>query len=208
MALAGIAKRMAGLLEDDYVAGFFRSDLLETLTWQVHFDNLTKTRRSTTYRAPTWSWASMDGPLEFVHYPYKSEHSSVVDLKIELVDESNKFGQIRYAELKLRGYMATVSWDPSDAEFDLPEFEIEGDGPALDPEDTSIHFDGLSALKTKQTGAVIFMIRGSEKHAQGLILKPAHEETDKYVRLGTWLADGKGVLQGFQKLGQKVVTII
>ena len=150
----------------------------------------------------------MDGPLEFVHFPYKTELCSVVDLKIELVDERNKCGQIRYAELKLCGYMASVSWDPSIPEGYPSVFEIEGDRPTLNPEKSSISFDGLSALRTKQTGTIIFVIRASEKYAQGLVLQPAHEGSDKYVRLGTWMADGEEVLQGFRLLGQKIVTII
>ena len=148
----------------------------------------------------------MDGPVIFIHFDSTDEVSSIVNLKIELVDESNKCGQIRSAELTLCGFMTGVSWKPFIPEDITDEVEIEGSGFTL--EDSEIYFDGLSALQAKQTGAMIFAIRGNETFVQGLVLKPADGEADKYVRLGIWRAKEQGILQRFQKLGQRVVTII
>jgi len=52
-AIAGIARRMWGGLHDEYVAGLWKSTLDVDLCWQVN----EPTKRPTTWRAPTWSWA-------------------------------------------------------------------------------------------------------------------------------------------------------
>lgn len=57
-ALAGIARRTAALLGEEYVAGFFRSKLPHCLLWQVG-SNAGKSFERIPGQ-PSWSWASMD----------------------------------------------------------------------------------------------------------------------------------------------------
>jgi hypothetical protein len=63
IALSGIAKYMIPITGDEYVAGMWRKYLESALLWNVdHKENINSASltRPSTYRAPTWSWASLD----------------------------------------------------------------------------------------------------------------------------------------------------
>lgn len=61
VALASIAQRFGDSLRTQYVAGLWEVHMLENLMW--------RTNRGATeisiYRAPSWSWASLDGRITF-----------------------------------------------------------------------------------------------------------------------------------------------
>ena len=75
MAIMGVAKSI-GLPTDEYLAGLWTRGLAEQLNWQVERDEdgNTLASRSTEYRAPSWSWASMDGRI-ICTYPISSNSS-------------------------------------------------------------------------------------------------------------------------------------
>jgi hypothetical protein len=83
VALSGIARSFQQLLVDQYLAGLWRKTLVYDLLWSVP-----KPRKLTAYRAPSWSWASMeDGKLWWeghMHtYPYEChELVRIVDAKV------------------------------------------------------------------------------------------------------------------------------
>ncbi|KAF2166084.1 hypothetical protein M409DRAFT_55427 [Zasmidium cellare ATCC 36951] len=67
IALAGIAELMANRIGGKYLAGMWTRYLASQLTWRVKtaYENgrlLYPSRRPKTYRAPTFSWASVDAP--------------------------------------------------------------------------------------------------------------------------------------------------
>ncbi|KAF2762494.1 HET-domain-containing protein [Pseudovirgaria hyperparasitica] len=65
-ALAGVARVFAdnGML-GGYLAGIWGDEFLRGLLWQVQRRNGgAKHRRASEYRAPSWSWASIEGPVE------------------------------------------------------------------------------------------------------------------------------------------------
>ncbi|KAI0552835.1 heterokaryon incompatibility protein-domain-containing protein [Xylaria curta] len=59
-AIAGIAQLFRDATGDEYVAGLWKSRLIEMLDWRVYEP---ETLQSSGYRAPSWSWASVDGPV-------------------------------------------------------------------------------------------------------------------------------------------------
>ena len=67
IALSGIAKRQQAQLKDQYIAGLWRSFLPSQLLWSVkdcrQINNFPSVRPSK-YRAPSWSWASVDGVVD------------------------------------------------------------------------------------------------------------------------------------------------
>ena len=65
VAISGLAKRLQSMTGDEYLAGLWRSSLPYELTWQVD-SSLNEPRvRPTFFRAPTWSWASVDTPVSY-----------------------------------------------------------------------------------------------------------------------------------------------
>ncbi|KAL8373083.1 hypothetical protein RB599_000342 [Gaeumannomyces hyphopodioides] len=71
VALSAVAKHMSVLLQDEYCAGLWRGSLEEGLGWFVNGfetarpESVQETSRGSTavYRAPSWSWASVDYPI-------------------------------------------------------------------------------------------------------------------------------------------------
>lgn len=60
-AFAGIAKLFQEITGDEYLAGLWRSRFLDGLDWRVREPQSDTTR---SYRAPSWSWASVNGPIK------------------------------------------------------------------------------------------------------------------------------------------------
>ncbi|KAK0507648.1 hypothetical protein JMJ35_009537 [Cladonia borealis] len=64
VAISGIVKRLQPLFKTDYLAGLWRDDLLEQLLWHVEpSDRFLAGEKRPQYRAPSWSWASVDAPI-------------------------------------------------------------------------------------------------------------------------------------------------
>jgi hypothetical protein len=81
IALSGLARRTAAFLEDEYVVGLWRRSLAQDLLWRVAFRiskymTLQDSRRPSEYRAPTFSWASVDGMVEWKTIANRDAHSS------------------------------------------------------------------------------------------------------------------------------------
>lgn len=60
-AFAGIAKLFLQVSGDVYLAGIWQSRILHDLAWSVYPP---RSRPSCGYRAPSWSWAAVDGPID------------------------------------------------------------------------------------------------------------------------------------------------
>jgi hypothetical protein len=99
MALSGYARsKQKGFIsqgvQNRYVAGLWEKDLVNHLLW------ISKVKppspRPTTYRAPTWSWASINGPVEFVTEERKGgRYCTIKLLSIFLAtNPSNPFGTL------------------------------------------------------------------------------------------------------------------
>jgi hypothetical protein len=75
-AIAGAARIIAEQTGDEYLAGLWRSHIFEDLFWRARCtgsedvsmrtsgdNNASQTQQ---YRAPSWSWAAIDTPVQFV----------------------------------------------------------------------------------------------------------------------------------------------
>lgn len=65
-ALEGLAEREMTLHRGKYLAGLWEMDLPSALLWQVNRElPECKVMRPSMYRAPSWSWASVEGPVTY-----------------------------------------------------------------------------------------------------------------------------------------------
>jgi hypothetical protein len=100
VALSGIAKTFQQITKDQYLAGMWRSGLESTLCWRVGVDTVELDRPSEE-RAPTWSWASVDGKIDLPSPSFHVElHAKVVNVSVEPKGE-DCFGQVRGGLLEL-----------------------------------------------------------------------------------------------------------
>ncbi|KAL6364210.1 hypothetical protein LRP88_02126 [Fusarium phalaenopsidis] len=115
-AMSGLASVFAKRLDDEYVAGLWRSHLIEGLLWQG-----LRCRRVPEYRSPSWSWASMDGIPGLGVEQYYDTLAKVLDVKVNLKG-ANPYGEVTDARIRIRApmerlYLAIEDWDPNKAGF-------------------------------------------------------------------------------------------
>ncbi|KAM0542833.1 hypothetical protein ACHAPJ_012613 [Fusarium lateritium] len=103
VAFAAVARRCSSRLGKDYCAGIFRSTMPIALVWEA--DVLDEPKRpEAVYRAPSWSWASLDSRIIFRAMREDAlVLASVEEVIVDLVDPENPFGQVKSASLTLTG---------------------------------------------------------------------------------------------------------
>lgn len=230
MAISAIAERFAEFYKDDYIAGLFGSSMAlpEQLLWRVAgTDEYPASVWTGEYRAPSWSWMSIDGPVDISNKgPFRSPFGSfmsdeairrdypswnftkVIDLRVELVNSDKKFGPLKSARIVLQGRLFSDEfleklrpcWEAG-----CPTGTFEDGNLTM----TSIMDSGSSTLDEEMP--MLFPIgRGFDFH--GIILKQegdAIEET--YSRLG-YFCVSHGI-EGFnhcwrEMLGaEKIITL-
>jgi hypothetical protein len=69
-AISGLAAEVVRVTGDTYLAGIWERDLLAGLSWRIYLGvDASFDVRSVTYRAPSWSWASVDSKVEYFGPP-------------------------------------------------------------------------------------------------------------------------------------------
>lgn len=115
--LAGVAQMFNYIMQDTYVAGLWNSTLSVSLGW--YLDDVIRPQeprpRPTAYRAPTWSWASVDGYIRMPELETSKTsaplHSiAILDVSVVPLSPLSLFGQIRSTSLRLRGLMRRFKW--------------------------------------------------------------------------------------------------
>ena len=103
-ALSAIAEAYSRKVPAEYLAGLWSVDFHKHLFWNVEKRRFP---RPTCYRAPSWSWASVDGEIGlWYHGPGLPEHQlTIIESHIEIEDLRNPFGPIRAAWLYCQGYI-------------------------------------------------------------------------------------------------------
>ena len=107
IAISGIAEEMQLLLKDDYLAGLWKRDFGEHLSWRL---KQTRQTRPKPYRAPTWSWLSVDGALE-LNRPWGARMLiEILEVHVDLVDPRHRTGNIRHAFIRINGQLKEAAW--------------------------------------------------------------------------------------------------
>ncbi|RYP70250.1 hypothetical protein DL771_005553 [Monosporascus sp. 5C6A] len=107
VAISGVAKRLQPYLDDVPCAGLWRKSLSHGLTWTS--DEGGQLYRPKAYRAPSWSWASVEGPVQFMLGVDWHPRIDVVCCDAPTKDGSG-FGEVKYGHLTLRGHLQPVRW--------------------------------------------------------------------------------------------------
>jgi hypothetical protein len=104
-AIAGIAKLFRDITGDEYIAGWWKSRLLESLDWHVYDP---QARLSADYRAPSWSWASVDGPVRPAGLSPSAEFLvKLVDVHVTMRGPDT-MARVLEGYIKLRGAIFTA----------------------------------------------------------------------------------------------------
>ncbi|KAI0630009.1 heterokaryon incompatibility protein-domain-containing protein, partial [Trametes polyzona] len=104
VACAGLAEEFHRVLGSTYLAGLWRGSLLNDLLWKVIPLTGPPSTRAVQYRAPSWSWASVDGAIAYTSVPAGPSRllAHVLECTATLGDELLPFGQVTSGLLVLR----------------------------------------------------------------------------------------------------------
>lgn len=100
-AIAGLASQFGELLNTKYLAGLWQTALPDELLWRTDYTIEPGQHRSQ-YRAPSWSWASLDGRIK--HYRllvYNPKEFSIVRAVCNPVSDMNPFGEVKTGWLEI-----------------------------------------------------------------------------------------------------------
>ncbi|CAJ0553238.1 Ff.00g117500.m01.CDS01 [Fusarium sp. VM40] len=199
-AISGLASIFAKRLDDQYVAGLWRSDLVVGLSWEgLHCKRVEK------YRAPSWSWVSVDGIIGCTaEFPY-TPLATIIDVKVDLKG-ANPYGEILDGRIRICASMRRLYLADDDSKSGSDKLgrrvglELRMDN--INDEDVSGHFDYDEFAKDSSQGAAKMLesLRGKELFAlllldhvefkeqqlplKGLIIAKV-QGTEEYQRFGT-----------------------
>jgi hypothetical protein len=105
-AFSGLAQRLQPLIGYDYLAGLWAGDIRQGLLWGA-YEKGQSLEYVQPYRAPSWSWASRNGPIYFRRElnDKASDPNDVEILKAEAEpkDKRAPFAEVTQGHLLLRG---------------------------------------------------------------------------------------------------------
>jgi hypothetical protein len=93
-AISGIASIFAKWLNDQYVAGLWRSNLIHGLSWS------SQGKRVSQYRAPSWSWASVDGVIAYIAELRFEPLATIIDVEVDLKG-ANPYGEVLEGRIRI-----------------------------------------------------------------------------------------------------------
>lgn len=107
VAISALARQLAKKTGERYFAGIWEYQMPSALVWQVVSDQRT---REDLYRAPSWSWASREGAIEFRMGRAVYRDCRVLDCFVEPLVHGDAFGPVKDGYLVLRAaYCADIS---------------------------------------------------------------------------------------------------
>jgi len=93
-------------IEDKYVAGLWKGDLCRGLLWRVPSQNEgaeIADDKPKPYVAPTWSWTSRNGPVEFRSLPDSNGHMcKMEDCEMDTIFDS--YGPVKGGKITIKAY--------------------------------------------------------------------------------------------------------
>ncbi|KAK4984009.1 hypothetical protein LTR50_006880 [Elasticomyces elasticus] len=129
-ALSGLANLIAANTGDTYLAGLWKSSLMTELYWSVkafephhhcedpeHDASMPAAHKSAVkypsqYRAPSWSWASIDAEIDYVGLISKGEYlASLVDASVKPLGK-DPFGRLASGHITLKAPLYDLSPRP------------------------------------------------------------------------------------------------
>ncbi|KAE8442219.1 hypothetical protein EG329_003748 [Mollisiaceae sp. DMI_Dod_QoI] len=181
LAISGIANHYSELFRDEYLAGIWRRDLPAGLMWSNIHRRYPRPLRS---RAPSWSWAAIDGRAEIFWLSLVDPHLSIISHSIQLVEPTAPFGAVISGRLTLKGLLRNVLWDGNSlfpTTSSSTAYLASTDKDVLDETEISGSETGFIEVWCLQ----ICPLESTTRGPAGLILKRECEQI--FRRLGTFI---------------------
>ncbi|KAK5659436.1 hypothetical protein OQA88_637 [Cercophora sp. LCS_1] len=177
VALSGVVKEFERVLGDEYLAGLWRGNFVGGLLWFVDStDGVAEGRRPREWRAPSWSWASIDGPVNVPFGPELGREWVKVAEVVVVPRGGDATAEVDSAKVRLRGFLVRVERPRL---FGVSARVLGG---TVYPDVRSEFVDGAYyALPVKER------LMDEDKALYGLLLRAVDGEDDVFERVGVFL---------------------
>lgn len=111
IALAGVAKMLQSTRKDEYIAGMWKEFFASQLVWRVdqgRQSNGKPSVRPTAYRAPSFSWLSVDGVITPPVWKKQEILVEIVEINIVPLTSDNT-GRIKEGYIRIRGRLKPLT---------------------------------------------------------------------------------------------------
>lgn len=199
VALSGVVDHFHDLWpQSKYVAGLWTHQFPQALLWKKKRNR--EYGRPEKYRAPSWSWAAVDGEVLWEHESNKGVISEVKDWNVELKSPKTPYGEVTGGFLLLSAIVKPVIWNPE--EFELFE-TTGGGGRALSSHEESTNgemgyvvADAIEPASDSLRQVFAAVVKDTGTTLLGIILEPTWGDNDKgghcgmniYRRIGWFTA--------------------
>lgn len=201
-AISGVAQEYQKITKSRYVAGMWEDTLLSQLLWRA----IDFVKRPDEYRAPTWSWASVDGEVDTGTFDEltmatwsKIEETqetlsitvlaNTLETHISLEDDRIETGRVKSGYLRMRGRLIPVSFDHG-GDYDHNPYVLEFSMPG---EDWGLLYVDIDPRKDRSDGhffCVPLSRQGLEK-CKGMLLRATGRSKGQFERFG--------ILEGYER---------
>ncbi|PSN65474.1 HET-domain-containing protein [Corynespora cassiicola Philippines] len=149
-AIAGMAEAFGAYVQDEYVAGLWRSGLPISLLWSNASSYPEPRSPQTEVPQPSWSWASINGPVRFdrtfVDFrPDVELNVEIQDIGVSLADPRVPFGAVSSAHLTVKAHIQKTEWVQDGTHGSANQLYATDAGVPQDPEATDLGY--LSGAK-------------------------------------------------------------
>ena len=226
IAISGIVEEIQSATGDHYFAGLWESSFVLQMCWTIdHVQNeryRQTPKRPRRYRAPSWSWLSIDSIVEFY-----SGNDNVYDILFEVlnvrIDNTglNNFGSIKGGYIVGRGLLKPALWgkstDDQVGHLLIDDESIEHGGRWHDRGSTQVTMDlGLgencnSVWCLPVLRVFVELYSGTPERIIGIILVPTGHAEEEYKRVGCFhLGDelGESIFKEYTDSPHRSFTIV
>jgi Heterokaryon incompatibility protein (HET) len=208
-AIAGLAREAASSRVGPYLAGLWDDSLRVDLLWRVdHFIPQCSEARPAPYRAPSWSWASVNGGISYLRDEFVGGHSYLDIIKAECtpIHGADCFGEISHGYLAFRGYLLRASLIYTfldNGDLDARYYKL-----AMAYKDVALYADhclcvkclGVKNKSMKGEGGIeVFCLKvfSDARTTISLVLKPQKPNSTIFERIGIAEWSNEGTKGGF-----------
>ncbi|PBK66881.1 HET-domain-containing protein [Armillaria solidipes] len=227
VAFSGIASHFQHYwLNSKYIAGLWEHQLPSSLMW---YSRLGSECRPPCYRAPSWSWASVEGAIDVELWTDCVIFCTVIQWDVTVKRQINPYGQVKAGYLILETILQPAVWDPIEGElFDaagvppdhLNTFELESD------EDEwvrigSVRPDAIEPVSQVIGKVYLAIVMQDGSSLKGLVITPVtdqitnaqlgydHLDFNTFRRVGWFMSDADSpIVKAWQTSSHRRIRII
>ncbi|RDL41417.1 uncharacterized protein BP5553_01396 [Venustampulla echinocandica] len=225
-AISGMANKIAKKVQSDYLAGLWRDHLMHDLFWLT----VGMAKKPEKYRAPSWSWASLDGRVKWPTWRFCVRQECELYCEISdaqtTVEGLDHFGAVAGGFLKISGMLleVEVSWPPKSPKTEFP-WRVCANGQLVAQGNLDIERgaeDASHEVEIKTCWALLVAkCKGKlveQPKPRGLLLqkveRDGHDGMDEFQRVGVFrvfpdlTVDIVSPLSPWEKLERESITIV